>query len=149
MRTRARVMCGNNSLGDDIWHDAVVKIITTYNYKDIEKSNIPGLLYSAISSSFIDSKRKNGMTDKCVELKYAEQEIVDGGFNVFKKFLIKDVVVFLESINHKHRDIFLMYVFGMDKSEISILLGESSENVRKIIFRVRNKIKHIFKNERQ
>ena len=41
-----------------------------------------------------------------------------------------------------------MSAFGMDNKSISILMDESLENVRKIVFRVRSKIKNEFKHER-
>ena len=41
-----------------------------------------------------------------------------------------------------------MNAFGMDNVSISYLLGEPLENVRKIVVRTRNKIKTIFKDER-
>ena len=148
MRSKARMICGDKNLGDDIWHDAVLKVLTTYDCREVDDINIPGLLYSTIISSFIDNKRKNGMTDKCVELKYAEQEIINSDNSIYDKFVIGDVLKFLDSINQLHRDIFLMSVFGMDNASIAIILGESNENVRKVIFRVRSKIKHTFKNER-
>ena len=148
MRTKARLVCGDRSLGDDIWHNAVLKILTSYNDRTIENKNVPGLLYSAIVSSFMDNKRRNGISMNCTELKYAEQEIVDNEKSILSFLSIKDILSFLDTINHKHRDIFLMNAFGMDNVSISYLLGESLENVRKIVVRTRNKIKTIFKDER-
>jgi DNA-directed RNA polymerase specialized sigma24 family protein len=148
MRNKARLLCGDRVLGDDIWHDAVLKLLTSYAEREVEDTNIPGLLYSALYSCFMDAKRKDGTTARCVELKHAEQEIVDNGYSVYGKLAIGEIVAYLDHFNRKHRDIFLMSVFGMDNASIAIVLDEKQENVRKVIFRVRAKIKKEFKNAR-
>ena len=145
MRNRARMICGNSQLGDDIWHDAVLKLLTTYSDKEIDHTNIPGLLHTTLVTSFIDSKRKNGICMNSVELQYAEQEVIDTDNIIYTRLEIADILKHLESFNRMHRDIFLMSVFGMDNESISVALNEKKENVRKIIFRVRAKIKKEFK----
>lgn len=144
MRAKAHAMCGSQSLGDDIWHDAVLKILTSYKDREAEDLNIAGLMYSALYSCFMDNRRKNGMTETRVDLKYAEQEVLDNGYSVYSRLEIGEIQSYLSTLNKKHSEIFLMGVFGMDNKSISDKTGESVENVRKIIFRIRKKIKSNF-----
>jgi len=148
MRTRARLMCGDANLGDDIWHDTVIKLLTTYGSRELEDTNISGLIYSTMLSTFLDNRRKRNISDKCVELKFAEQEIVDNEYSLYTRLAVYDILKYLDSINLKHRDIFLMSVFGMDNESIAEMLEEPRENVKKVVFRTRSKIKNLFKNER-
>lgn len=148
MRTRARQMCGDIDLGDDIWHDTVIKILTTYIGPELIDKNISGLIYSTMLSVFLDHKKKRSISDKCVELKFAEQEIVDNDYAIYGKLAVHGILDYLNSINDKHRNVFLMSVFGMDNDSIAKQLSESNENVKKIVHRTRSKIKNLFKNER-
>jgi RNA polymerase sigma factor (sigma-70 family) len=148
MRTKARMMCGGSKLGDDIWHDAVLKLLTTYKDREIHDKNMNGLIYSVMVTSLMDYKRKNGFSDRCVELKFAEEEIINHDYSIYAKLTIGEILDYLDTIQEKHRNIFLMSVFGMDNDSISEEMRESKENVRKIIQRVRAKIKINFKNEK-
>ena len=149
MRRRAYAICRNKYDGDDAWNNAVLKLLVGYNSENLDETNIPGLLHSALMHCIIDLKRYNGVDANSVELKYAEELIVNNEYNYYNSMQVEEIVKYLDSFGERNREIFLMTMFGMDSKAVSEESNESRENVRKIVSRMRSKIKEKFKYERQ
>ena len=149
MRRRAYAICRNKYDGDDAWNNAVLKLLTGYNSDNLDETNIPGLLHSTLRTCIIDLKRYNGVDANSVELKYAEELMINDEYTYYNSMQIAEIMEYLKSFGSKHREIFLMTMFGMDSKAVSDETLESRENVRKIVSRVRSKIKEKFKYERE
>lgn len=149
MRRRAYAICKNKYDGDDAWNNAVLKLLTGYNSDNLDETNIPGLLHSALMHCIIDLKRRKGVDSNSVELKYAEELIINSEYNYYNSMQVEEIMEYLKSFGDRNREIFLMTMFGMDSKAVSDETCESRENVRKIVSRVRSKIKEKFKYERQ
>jgi RNA polymerase sigma factor (sigma-70 family) len=149
MRRRAYAICRNKYDGDDAWNNAVLKLLTGYNSENLDETNLPGLLHSALMHCIIDLKRLNGVDANSVELKYAEELMVNNEYEYYNSMQVEEIMTYLNSFGDRDRGIFLMTMFGMDSKAVSDDTGESRENVRKIVSRVRSKIKKKFKYEKQ
>lgn len=149
MRKRAYAICRNKQNGDDAWHNAVIKLLNKYNDDNLEDTNLAGLLHSALITCIIDLKRTTMVQKNSVELKYAEQLIVNDEYKYYNSMQVAEIMEYLGSVGSRDREIFLMVMFGMDSKSVSEITTESNDNVRKIVSRLRSKIKNKFKNERE
>ena len=147
MRLRARAICGDRNIGDDIWHDAVIKIISSYDDKDVDYTNIKALFNKAILHAFIDRKRRSSNLDDASELNFKDEMFIDNP-SVEKHLEIQDVIEYLNNFNIKYRNIFLLSIFGYDHRSISEMYSESYDNIRKITSRVRIELKRKFKHDK-
>lgn len=145
MRSRARAVCGDRNIGDDVWHDAVIKIITAYDDKDVDYSNIKALFNKAILHAFIDRKRKLSNLESATELNYRDEMFIENP-SIDKHLEIQDIIEYLNNFNIRYRNIFLLNIFGYDHRTISEMFSESYDNIRKITSRVRIELKRKFKN---
>lgn len=149
MRKRAYAICRNKHNGDDAWHNAVIKLLNKYNSENLEDINLAGLLHSALITCIIDLKRTTMVQKGSVELKYAEQLIVNDEYRYYNSMQISEIMEYLGTVGSRDREIFLMVMFGMDSKSVAEATSESNDNVRKIVSRLRLKIKNKFKNERE
>ncbi|MBR6152027.1 MAG: sigma-70 family RNA polymerase sigma factor [Lachnospiraceae bacterium] len=144
----------NKADAEDAVHAAFVSMAENfYEIKDIECSKIKGLCVLLSKHKAIDLIRKRKhFSNKGIEDDELVDEQLDGSPE--KHYLYKEQIKYanqiLDQLPYVSKEILILkYYYGLESSEIANMIGISKKNVEMKIYRAKNKIREIMKNEQK
>lgn len=146
-RTTARSMCRSKSLGDDLYHSSILKILEL-SLLGLTINDLQKLLYSTMITTRLDMLRNfNNSKTQSLQADILGDILAVEDDYVCNKNLLNTSLHFVNQLkNDEDRLVFLNYINGMKIKNISKIYNIGANSIKSKIRRIRVALKNYLEN---
>lgn len=142
-RAIARGMCRSSSIGDDLYHESILKVLEL-SLQGIKIEDLQRILYSIMTTTRLDMLRNfNNSKTQSIQVETLDAIIsANGEKNEDDKDLLRKALLYINTIdNDLDKNIFLSYINGVKIKSLSSVYNIGANSIKSKIRRIRLALK--------